>query len=252
MPTWSLPSPDVPRHCTVWWSELALLAPAHLNVLDAHEHRRRGAFREGTDQQRFTLGAVLLRFAAGAALGIGPEDVVVQRACTTCDGQHGQPRVSRPAALRGPLRESQGELHVSVTHSGDLVAVATTRVGPVGIDIEVVRALEFKRLLERTNGPTETPPVSARQFLTTWTRKESLVKATGTGIITDLRALTVGPPAEPARLLAWHDGPPQARMHDLSDVTARGAVGCVSILTPDAVSFDERHARRLLADHPPA
>lgn len=227
-------------------------------MLDAHEGRRREAFHDGTDQQRFTLGAVLLRLAASTELRVAPQDVVVRRVCATCDGAHGRPSVAAPAARRGasPWR-APGELHVSVAHSGDQVVVATTWAGPVGVDIEVDRPIDVERFLPRTNGPSETRPVNARQFLTTWTRKESLLKATGVGIATDLRAVEVGPPAEPARLLSWRGGPPAARMHDLTQptapgATAPGAVGCVSVLTPDAVSFDERRARRLTTDHPTA
>lgn len=87
---------------------------------------------------------------------------VVARLCNRCGSStHGRPQV-------------HGGAHVSLSYAGDLVAVAWSRSGPVGIDLELGDALD-------------------------WTRFEALVKATGEGIV-----------ARPGNLSALPDLPVQA------------------------------------------
>mgnify|MGYP006179030661 CR=1 FL=1 len=104
----------------------------------------------------------------------------------------------------------------SVSHSHDLALIALTRGRRVGIDIERVRpevdheglsrrffsSVEYQALRSHHNG------VRLRAFFAVWTRKEALVKATGTGIAGGLKAFDVSAdPDRPAELLAtrWED-----------------------------------------------
>lgn len=85
----------------------------------------------------------LLRAATGARR--------VVRLCPACgSGEHG-----RPVALGS-------DAHVSISYAGDLVAVAWSYDGPVGIDVE----LDIEQGADRQE----------------WTRVEALLKATGEGV----------------------------------------------------------------------
>jgi phosphopantetheinyl transferase len=89
-----------------------------------------------------------------------------------------------------------------VSHSGDLAAVAASRAGPVGIDVEAVRPLRHALALagryfepaaaarvERATGPERDVT-----FLQHWTRLEAAAKATGRGIAAILAGASDGPP----------------------------------------------------------
>jgi 4'-phosphopantetheinyl transferase len=105
--------------CALYFSSLALLRGDHLRVLCPSELNRRASFRRDEDRDRFTLGAVLVRAAAGVATGTAPERLVVDRTCDRCGRAHGRPRLLEHA------------LEVSVSHSAGhvLVAVVATTAG---------------------------------------------------------------------------------------------------------------------------
>ncbi|WP_406205685.1 4'-phosphopantetheinyl transferase superfamily protein [Kitasatospora sp. NBC_01560] len=80
-------------------------------------------------------------------------------------------------------------LSVSVSHGQGLAAVALTRAGRVGVDLEVLRPVRAERLAERWFSAAETAWVSARPpeeqqeaFFWLWTRKEAVGKALGIGL----------------------------------------------------------------------
>ena len=52
-------------------------------------------------------------------------------------GAHGKPRV-----------EAAPQLHVSISHAADRVAVAVTALGPVGVDLEPAGAGDFDGLAD--------------------------------------------------------------------------------------------------------
>ncbi len=87
----------------------------------------------------------LLRHEAEALLRHETGAEVVARLCARCGSSaHGRPQVS-------------GDAQVSISYATDLVAVAWSRSGPVGIDVE-------------------------RGDRLAWTRLEALLKASGAGI----------------------------------------------------------------------
>ena len=165
----------------------------------------------------------LLRRVVGEFCMVDVSDVTVDRMCPGCASSlHGRPVVTvggRP----GP--------HVSISRAGDLICVAVTSTGPVGVDVERTGAAAFGDFatvglhrLERSAGPHEQT--------VTWVRKESLVKATGAGLRVDLRQVRLTEPAVPPALLAWDaPHPPSApvRMRDV--VGPDGYVLAVSVLT---------------------
>ena len=163
-------------------------------LLDDAERGRRGELLRDPDRDRFTVGAVLLRTAVAAETGLPAGQVVVRRDCPGCARPHGRP------VLPGT------GLHASVSHSGEVVAVALTRLGPVGVDVEAHVPLDHAALHPLLLGPGELAG-DLGEFYRTWTRKEAVLKATGDGLRVPMAELSVGPPGRPPRLLAYPGRP---------------------------------------------
>lgn len=107
----------------VWWSDLRSVDARLFALLDPRESARLEAMDRAADRGRFVLGAALLRIAVGAATGVDPRSVGIERTCAECGGPHGAPRVDG--------------VRVSVAHSGALALVGTAGTG-VGVDVEAV------------------------------------------------------------------------------------------------------------------
>lgn len=94
-------------------------------------------------------------------------------------------------------------LHLSISHGRGLAGVALTRLGPVGLDLAVVRGVPTTQLARKwfTREETdwiESQPLERRAaaFFWLWTRKEALGKALGTGLREDGTRRPVGLPTE--------------------------------------------------------
>ena len=112
------------------------------------------------------------------------QDHVLTRRCGACGGPHGKP------VLRHP------ELHVSLSSTEGLVAVAVTDAGPVGVDVELETRLGFAGFADVALAPGEPDTRRGR----TWTRKEAWLKATGTGLAVDPRTIDVSVPTPGVQL----------------------------------------------------
>lgn len=91
-----------------------------------------------------------------AASFAGVDDLRVVRACRAC----GSDRHGKPQVVGAPV-------HVSLSRSGDVAVLAVTDAGPVGVDVEH---------LASSTGEPDVP---------TWVRTESVLKATGQGLLVD-------------------------------------------------------------------
>jgi 4'-phosphopantetheinyl transferase len=137
-----------------------------------HEAERDRAARFAFDHlvRRFVVAHAMVRsvLGAGAVVEVGP---------------HGKPFVA-------------GGPRFNLSHSADRAVLAVSSGAEVGIDIEAVRPVErLEALAERIMSPEEHAGFRAAAdqpafFFDVWTRKESVVKARGDGIISDLRALS--------------------------------------------------------------
>jgi 4'-phosphopantetheinyl transferase len=145
-------------------------------ILSPEENARAGRFSDGTSRERFVTGRTHLRGILAACLDMAPEDVVIRTS-----------RAGKP--LLGTGRAGSSELHFSVSHSGDFVAIALATSGPVGIDIEGIRPFDgmdavARRVLsegERRVLELLPPKLRGEAFFGAWTRKEAVLKAMGTG-----------------------------------------------------------------------
>ncbi len=136
--------------------------------------------RRPADKQRLVVGNALLRLTIAQAAGCPVEAVVLDRSCPDCDKPHGKPIVVGH------------DLHVSVSHSGDRVAVALTRIAEIGVDVEQIDPkVHAEELLQNILAPGEN--AADMDFFTRWARKEAVLKATGHGLRRSMSKITLGP-----------------------------------------------------------
>lgn len=247
-------------HCQVWWA-ISQPVPAHLvEMLTDVERERRARLRYEADRDRFTSGVVVSRMILAAHLALRPAAVRIDRSCMSCGAPHGRPRTL------------DGDLDFSVSHAGDLVAMAVVRRGPepypggrrVGVDVEVVtdrvepRARELCLSAPERDVLNDLPDADrAAAFFRYWVRKEAVLKATGDGLAVPMRDLTLSRHDEPAALRAWAYRPAGASNTTLADLTLEpvrrvGAnyAGALAVIGPP-VTVDERDATALLHNGEP-
>jgi 4'-phosphopantetheinyl transferase len=136
--------------------------------------------------------------------GAAPREVRVVRACRSCGSdRHGKPQVVMP--------DDHPPHHVSLSRSDAHAVVAVTDAGPVGVDVEAL-----------------TPGID----IVTWARMESIVKATGHGLMIDPGDVDVTPPDAPPALLRWPASEPLSTTVWMTDVDAPdGYVAAATVLT---------------------
>ena len=189
----------------VWWARVRDARPDLTTELSAVEKDRLAAYARDEDKARFLLGAAVIRRVLGQRMEMSPATVQLDRSCPDCDRPHGK------VTTEG--------MQLSVSHSGDLIAVAFHPRTAVGVDVELVDpAIDADSLASVSLAESEAeqlatiePTERARAFTKYWTRKEAVVKATGDGIRADLRKVIVSAPDRPAALVEWpgYGGPIQ-------------------------------------------
>jgi len=202
----------------VWWARRQDSSPRLTALLDAAERERWAAYRLEADRDRFLVGCALAKTVLAAYTGRRPAEVRFDRTCRRCGRPHGKPA-------------ADGGLKHSVTHSGDLVAVAVAG-SAVGVDAEQAdgraRPLggdgdpeSLARLVladgERAALAAVDPAGRARAFLVAWTRKEAVTKAAGEGLAMPFTEVVVSPAGRPPVLVAWPYplAPGGVSLHDL-------------------------------------
>ncbi len=203
--------------CQVYLARLDAVRPDHLALLDTVEHGRRERYLQEADRHRFTLGAALLRLVVGARTGVAPSAVRVDRSCPNCAEPHGKPQVVG------------GGVHVSISHSGQLVALAVTEVAPIGVDVEVISGRDVTGLARSVVGPDE-PVGTPRDFYTYWCRKEAIVKATGDGLRVPLLGVVTSRADRPARLVSYQGAALDCAVADIP--AGDGYAAAVALLAP--------------------
>ncbi len=109
-------------HADAWFaSPPASAAPggSGSSTLDAEERRRLSAITDPTTARAYAVLHLLARDVLGRVVGAPPARSTLDRTCTRCRGQHGAPRVV-----------GHPDLHVSLSRTPDLVAVAVSMDAP--------------------------------------------------------------------------------------------------------------------------
>ena len=232
----------------VWWARRQDASPRLAHLLDEAEQSRHARYRRQEDKDRFLVGCALAKtvLAGYAGAGQDPAGIRFDRTCPQCGRPHGKPR----AAATG--------LQHSVSHSGDLIAVAVAH-DPVGVDVEHSDARRhdpdaLARLVfsgaERAALATAHPSDQARDFLVAWTRKEAVTKATGDGLRVAFSQVVVAADVGPPRVISWPYPQPPDRVSLLDLDAAPGYVAALAVIGPCRAVRD-RDGSALLAAVPP-
>ena len=173
-----------------------------MRVLSADELARADRFRLSCHRSRFIACRAALRRILAHTTG---EDAASLRFCY---GPSGKPQLK------------SGLASFSVSHADGRALIAVTEQCSIGVDLERDRAVEDREILARAVFSEdewkefEHEGCTSRAFLSGWTRKEALVKATGQGLA-GVHAFTV------STGLAAEVRSPSARWGDASDWTLR-------------------------------
>lgn len=144
-------------------------------VLDSEERSQVERFLKREDRERYRAAHGLVRLLLGAATGQNPAGFRFSR---------------RPGGK--PFLSDAGTLDFNLSHGGDWVAVALSRSGRIGIDVEAERPRHFWDEIARSFlAPEEIATASAIGYLEIWTAKEAALKAHGTGFAIPPDSLTV-------------------------------------------------------------
>jgi 4'-phosphopantetheinyl transferase len=243
----------------VWWARRQDASPRLAHLLDEAEQSRHARYRRQEDKDRFLVGCALAKtvLAGYAGAGQDPAGIRFDRTCPQCGRPHGKPR----AAATG--------LQHSVSHSGDLIAVAVAH-DPVGVDVEhsdrrrrpgshapaasdldpdALARLVFSGA-ERAALATAHPSDQARDFLVAWTRKEAVTKATGDGLRVAFSQVVVAADAGPPRVVSWPYPQPPDSVSLLDLDPGPGYVAALAVIGP-CRALRDRDGSALLAAVPP-
>ena len=229
----------------VVWARVPPDVTSLVDLLDRVERARLHELRVEAERRRYVAAHALLRLVVAETTGRSAYDLTFVSTCPTCGGPHGKP------VLAGEDEEGP---HVNLSHAGDRVVVAVTRAGPVGVDVERHDATLFDGFDDFALSTAERAGIArlpshrlAGARAQTWVRKEAILKATGHGLTVPLTDLEVSAPDEPARLVAWRDGPiPVAAVHvddiEVGDAYS-AAVALVGTRTMPRVVASQAHGR---------
>lgn len=174
---------------SIWIIDLLGRVPA-AEWLDSAELARAERFHCPGDRQRFLASRGALRQILARAANLPPSSIRYRH------GPHGKPRLR------------SGNLHFSLSRSGDLAVAAVSDDGELGIDIERVTANpnadESAALVLSPEEAMElgklAPPEQPKAFFQFWTCKEAYLKAIGTGLQFPPKAVSIELSATGARL----------------------------------------------------
>ncbi|MDU0305515.1 4'-phosphopantetheinyl transferase family protein, partial [Streptomyces sp. PAL114] len=160
---------------TTWgeWLTAALLDPELRGLLGRDRPRCRHN-PAAAGRLAFAVSRVVMKHTAAAVLHTAPAALDIAYL------PGGQPT----------LRGFGGELWLSLAHTEELIVVAVSRSGPVGVDTEsVTRRVSFEALHGQVCTPQEAALLAAlpddrraARFLRLWTLKEAYTKALGQGM----------------------------------------------------------------------
>ncbi|MBS0428557.1 MAG: 4'-phosphopantetheinyl transferase superfamily protein [Proteobacteria bacterium] len=188
--------PDPWQGCALWRIDLGVAAaPSELASLDAQERARAARFVFDDDRRRYQAAHAAMRALLAQAAGLGEPSML-----RFVHNDFGKPS----------LADAPG-CHFSLSHSGDAALLAIDAHAPVGVDVEIERAMDDIDAMAQAHfthaerGALQNADHGARAsvFLRTWTRKEACLKAIGTGLSVDPRQLETARVDSPDE--AWLD-----------------------------------------------
>lgn len=203
-----IPLPENEVH--LWRVDLSVLAHEEQRwgqILSADELARAARFHFSRDRQNFTATRAFLRRILASYLASDPKEFVFLYS------EKGKPFLS-PA-------HPGNQLEFNVSHSGAIALLAFARRRMLGVDVEQVREnFDHQTIAQRFFSQEElrqlallAPSEKSRGFFRCWTRKESYIKAQGSGLSLPLHQFDVSlqPEIENALLSTRPDSAEAAR-----------------------------------------
>ena len=185
---WSLPEKQ---------RELDALCRDGFELLSVEERATSQTFANENRLRRYLLGRILLRRGLAAHLGTDPATLVVGL------GHHGKPFLDHPMCA---------DLDFSLSHSARETVLAVARAKGIGVDLEPwSRAASVLKIGRRYFAAEERHRLdllgdaAAKEALSLWTLKESVIKAVGGTIWSGLSQVSLNC-ADPVP--GWHVSPP--------------------------------------------
>jgi len=142
------------------------------------------------------------------------------------------------------------KLHFNLSHSHHLAVIAVTSSGPVGVDVEHMKAIrDWSRVASRFFSRREqellasiAPEQQLRAFYDCWTRKEAVIKATGEGLSARLDGFDVSltPGAEPEVLADRLGGDNDDRWQMYRFEPEPGYVGAIAVRNSLAIEWRDK------------
>jgi 4'-phosphopantetheinyl transferase len=162
-------------------AELRTRSDDYADLLDPDERARAERFRFDADRERFVLGHGFLRETLATALELEPSEIRYGR------GTHGKPFIEGHS------------VRFNFSDTKDSVLVGFTKGVDIGIDLETMtRRVDHDAVAGHYFTGEEVAILQAldeharkRRFLEFWTRKEAVLKASGVGIMEDLKEMRV-------------------------------------------------------------
>ena len=163
----------------------------YLSAFDADELNTYANFRFAKDRHTYLVAHALLRGALSRYAGSEPGEWAFRR------NANNKPFILKP--------EHAGDLQFNLSHTQGMVAVAITRMGQVGIDVECLNRdntsldIAMEILSEDEYSDFIQHKENYKRLLDYWTLKEAFVKATGLGLTSGLKnhAFDLSEPNEP-------------------------------------------------------
>ena len=166
----------------IWFARLEEMRgriPEYRTLLDEEEQDRAARFRFEVDRERYIIGHGMLRLLLKRYADVDPMQVRLAR------GKYGKPYLP------------DNRLRFNLSDTKDAVLIAFALDEEIGADLETLtRSVDHDAVADHYFTRREVEWINAsedrkRRFLELWTRKEAVLKASGVGIMDDLRVLEV-------------------------------------------------------------
>ncbi|MFK5972013.1 MAG: 4'-phosphopantetheinyl transferase superfamily protein [Flavobacteriaceae bacterium] len=173
------------RNVHVWHAKLDLTSDTlkeYNELLSDDEKKKSGKFRFLKDQKKFIASRGILRVLSGHYLNTDPEKIIFKY------GEYGKPEFDFPTQLK-----------FNISHSENMIVLGFVKNDEIGVDVEKIKnnfnvidiAQSFFSFEEINKLESLPENEQCLAFYRCWTRKESFIKAKGSGLSFPLDSFTV-------------------------------------------------------------
>ncbi len=172
--------------------EFSMDVESYEGLLSQKERKRANSFKFAKDRTVFVLARGLLRILSGRYLDHAPESIPFKY------GEYGKPDY-----------DFQTPIKFNTSHSGNMIVLAFVKNCDIGVDIEKVKSdFDVIDIAQHFFSPDEIQTLETlperkqvHGFYRCWTRKESFIKAKGSGLSFPLTSFSVSLELDSAELL---------------------------------------------------